>query len=117
MSRKPVRLQRFGAAGVCLALGIGLAACSGSTSSSDASSSSSSSSSGKASGPIQLGTIDAMTGDYAVLGAQVNSGVVAAVDATNKAGGVLGQQIKLTTLDDQSSATMAQQQVTQMKSQ
>lgn len=117
MSRTAVRLQRFGAAGACLALGIGLAACSGSTSSSSASSSSTSSASGKASGPIQLGTIDAMTGDYAVLGAQVNSGVVAAVDAANKAGGLLGQQIKLTTLDDQSSATMAQQQVTQLKSQ
>jgi branched-chain amino acid transport system substrate-binding protein len=117
MSRTAVRLQRFGAAGACLALGIGLAACSGSTSSSDSGSSSSTSSSGKASGPIQLGTIDAMTGDYAVLGAQVNSGVVAAVDAVNKAGGLLGQQIKLTTLDDQSSATMAQQQVSQLKSQ
>ncbi len=96
------------------ALVAGLAACGSSGGSSSSGGGGGSASGGSSGGSITLGTINALTGNYAVLGAQVKDGVTAAVDATNKAGGVLGKQIKLVGLDDQSSATVAQQQVSEL---
>lgn len=69
---------------------------------------------GDADGPIRLGTVDALTGAYAVLGAQVKDGVQAAVDSVNRDGGLLGRQVELTSLDNQSSPTKAQQQITEL---
>lgn len=102
-------LRRLRAVAVLLAFGVGTAACGGQGGDSG-------SGSGSAAGPIRIGTVDALTGAYAVLGAQVKDGVQAAVDQKNRSGGLLGRQIELTSLDNQSSATRAQQQVTELVS-
>lgn len=104
-------VARIGAAALSVALAASVAACSGTASTS------SGAGGGDSTGPITLGTIDALTGAYAVLGAQVKDGVQAAVDSVNKSGGVLGRQLELVSLDNQSSATVAQQQVSQLLSQ
>lgn len=96
-------LRRLRAAAVLLAAGLAVAACGGGAPAS-----------GAAGGEIQIGTVDALTGAYAVLGAQVKDGVQAAVDEVNRGGGLLGRKIVLTSLDNQSSPTKAQQQVTEL---
>ena len=59
---------------------------------------------GDSKGPIVLGTSVSKTGKYASSGTNVSNGYELAVDAINKAGGVLGRQLELKSQDDQSEA-------------
>ncbi len=49
---------------------------------------------------ITIATVGPMTGQYASIGEQMAKGAQAAVDAVNKAGGVLGEPLKLEVMDD-----------------
>jgi Periplasmic binding protein len=49
---------------------------------------------------ILIGAAAQLTGDYSWLGEQVERGAVMAVDDLNKAGGVLGEQVRLILVDD-----------------
>lgn len=46
-------------------------------------------------GPIKFGLTSALTGNVALLGIQARNGVEFAVDEINKAGGIAGQQVAL----------------------
>jgi branched-chain amino acid transport system substrate-binding protein len=87
---------------VALAVGA-LAACSSSSSSSTGSTAatgSASSSSSKA--PITIGASLSLTGDFSADGTAYDQGYKLWVKDVNAAGGILGRQVKLTILDDQS---------------
>jgi branched-chain amino acid transport system substrate-binding protein len=87
---------------VALAVGA-LAACSSSSSSSTGSTAvtgSASSSSSKA--PITIGASLSLTGDFSADGTAYKQGYELWVKDVNAAGGILGRQVKLTILDDQS---------------
>jgi branched-chain amino acid transport system substrate-binding protein len=58
-------------------------------------------------GPIKFGLTTASTGNLALLGIQARNGVEFAVDELNKAGGIAGQQIVLTSEDTGASSTDA----------
>jgi branched-chain amino acid transport system substrate-binding protein len=58
-------------------------------------------------GPIKIGLTTALTGNLALLGIQARNGVEFAVDELNKAGGIAGQQIALTSEDTGASSTDA----------
>jgi branched-chain amino acid transport system substrate-binding protein len=58
-------------------------------------------------GPIKFGLTTALTGNLALLGIQARNGVEFAVDELNKAGGIAGQQIALTSEDTGASSTDA----------
>ncbi len=57
--------------------------------------------------PIRIGLTTALTGNLALLGIQARNGVEFAVEEINKAGGLAGQQIVLTTEDTGASSTDA----------
>jgi len=94
---------------VALAVG-GLAACSSSSSSStgstapasSASSAASGAASGSSSAPINIGASLSLTGDFSADGTAFDAGYKLWVADVNKAGGILGRQVKLTVLDDKS---------------
>lgn len=58
-------------------------------------------------GPIKLGLTSALTGNLALLGVQARNGVEFAIEEINKAGGVTGQQIVLSSEDTGASSTDA----------
>ncbi|WP_419992630.1 ABC transporter substrate-binding protein [Streptomyces boninensis] len=58
-------------------------------------------------GPIQVGFIESLSGNYAPLGTEAAKTVELAVDQINKAGGIGGRKIKLTTLDDKTAPDQA----------
>ncbi|GAA4730769.1 ABC transporter substrate-binding protein [Phytohabitans rumicis] len=60
------------------------------------------SSTGDDEGPIKVGQIVSLTGNYAPLGTENEKSVKLAVEQVNAAGGVLGRQIELTVRDDKS---------------
>jgi branched-chain amino acid transport system substrate-binding protein len=85
-----------------------LAACSSSSSSSTTSSSStsaSSSSSASSSTPITIGASLSLTGDFSADGLHFEQGYQLWASDVNKNGGLLGRQVKLTILNDNSSPT------------
>ncbi|GAA4468734.1 ABC transporter substrate-binding protein [Phytohabitans houttuyneae] len=53
-------------------------------------------------GPIRVGQIVSLTGNYSALGTENKKSVELAVERINGAGGVLGRKIELTVLDDKS---------------
>jgi branched-chain amino acid transport system substrate-binding protein len=85
---------------VALAVGA-LAACSSSSSSSTAAATGSASSS-SSSAPITIGASLSLTGDFSADGTAYKQGYELWVKDVNAAGGILGRQVKLTILDDQS---------------
>jgi branched-chain amino acid transport system substrate-binding protein len=97
---------------VALSVGV-LAACTSSSSSSSSSSSTStststssspsSSTSAAAAGPITIGASLSLTGDFNTDGLAFQKGYELWVKDVNKAGGILGRQVKLTILNDDSS--------------
>jgi branched-chain amino acid transport system substrate-binding protein len=87
---------------VALSVGV-LAACS--SSSSSTSTSTGSPTSGSASGPITIGTSVSLSGDFSQDGVAFKQGYQLWAKDVNAAGGILGRQVKLTFLDDQSSTT------------
>jgi branched-chain amino acid transport system substrate-binding protein len=88
---------------VALAVGA-LAACSSSSSSSSTGSAAAtgSASSSSSSGPITIGASLSLTGDFSADGQAYKQGYNLWVKDVNAAGGILGRQVKLTILDDQS---------------
>lgn len=64
-------------------------------------------SSGAAGGGIVIGHYASMTGDTATFGTSADEGARLALDEINKAGGVLGKQVKLVTEDDRSTSAEA----------
>jgi branched-chain amino acid transport system substrate-binding protein len=83
-----------------------LAACSSSSSSSTSSSTSASASaSASSSTPITIGASLSLTGDFSADGQAFERGYQLWVSDVNKAGGLLGRQVKLTILNDNSSPT------------
>jgi branched-chain amino acid transport system substrate-binding protein len=58
-------------------------------------------------GPIKIGLTTALTGNLALLGVQARNGVEFAIEELNKAGGIAGQQIALTSEDTGASSTDA----------
>ena len=83
-----------------------LAACSSSSSSSTSSSTSaSSSSSASSSTPITIGASLSLTGDFSADGLHFQQGYQLWASDVNKNGGLLGRQVKLTILNDNSSPT------------
>ncbi len=58
-------------------------------------------------GPIKFGLTTPLTGNLALLGVQARNGVELAVEEINKAGGIAGQQIVLTSEDTGASSTDA----------
>jgi branched-chain amino acid transport system substrate-binding protein len=92
---------------VALSVGV-LAACSSSGSSSSSSSSTGASASGSpsaSSAPITIGASLSLTGDFSADGAAFQKGYELWASDVNKAGGILGRQVKLTILNDASSPT------------
>jgi branched-chain amino acid transport system substrate-binding protein len=71
---------------------------------------------GGASGPNEfvIGHFASMTGNTAHFGQDTDKAVRLAVDEVNAAGGVLGKQVKLTTLDDRGDAAEAANAVTRL---
>ncbi|MEO3742019.1 ABC transporter substrate-binding protein [Plantactinospora sp. B5E13] len=57
---------------------------------------------GTGAGPIRVGQIVSLTGNYAPLGTENEKSVALAVEQVNTAGGVLGRQIELVVRDDKS---------------
>jgi branched-chain amino acid transport system substrate-binding protein len=53
-------------------------------------------------GPIRIGQIVSLTGNYSALGTENQKSVALAVEKINAAGGVLGRQIEVTVKDDKS---------------
>jgi branched-chain amino acid transport system substrate-binding protein len=88
---------------VALAVGA-LAACSSSSSSSSTGSAAAtgSASSSSSSAPITIGASLSLTGDFSADGQAYKQGYNLWVKDVNAAGGILGRQVKLTILDDQS---------------
>src|SRR4029077_17491675 len=82
-----------------------LAACSSSSSSSTSSSSTSASSSSSSSTPITIGASLSLTGDFSADGLHFQQGYELWASDVNKNGGLLGRQVKLTILNDNSSPT------------
>jgi branched-chain amino acid transport system substrate-binding protein len=82
----------------------GLAACS-SSSSSSTSSSTSASASASSSTPITIGASLSLTGDFSADGQAFQRGYELWASDVNKNGGLLGRQVKLTILNDNSSPT------------
>jgi branched-chain amino acid transport system substrate-binding protein len=92
---------------VALSVGV-LAACSSSGSSSSSSSSASTGSTGSASKtPITIGASLSLTGDFSADGQAFQKGYELWAADVNKAGGILGRQVKLTFLNDASSPNQA----------
>lgn len=58
-------------------------------------------------GPIHIGFIESLTGNYAPLGTEAAKTVELAIDQINKEGGIDGRKIELTTLDDQTAPDQA----------
>lgn len=58
-------------------------------------------------GPIKIGLTSALTGNLALLGVQARNGVEFAVEELNKAGGIAGQQVALSSEDTGASSTDA----------
>ncbi|MDF2943208.1 MAG: branched-chain amino acid transporter substrate binding component [Herbinix sp.] len=58
-----------------------------------------------ASGTIKIGTISPNTGSLAAYGEAVVNAMILAVDEINAAGGILGQQVELDSLDDKGDST------------
>lgn len=65
-------------------------------------------------GEIKIGEFGPFTGDAATDGIQARDGALLAVEQINKAGGVLGKQLKLVTMDDQAKAPEAMNVVQKM---
>ncbi len=59
------------------------------------------------SGPILLGQIASLTGNYTPLGTNDQKGAAQAVDEINAAGGVLGRQLQITVRDDKTQPDQA----------
>jgi branched-chain amino acid transport system substrate-binding protein len=59
---------------------------------------------GKGSGPIRIGMLTSLTGNFTPWGVQVRGGMQLAVNEVNQAGGVNGRKLELVTADDQSKA-------------
>ena len=68
-------------------------------------------------GEILVGEYGSLTGAEATFGQSTHNGITMAVDEINKAGGVLGRQIKILTEDDQSKPEEAANAVTKLISQ
>ncbi|HEX8154429.1 MAG TPA: ABC transporter substrate-binding protein, partial [Thermoanaerobaculia bacterium] len=68
-------------------------------------------------GEILVGEYGSLTGAEATFGQSTHNGITMAVDEINKAGGVLGRQIKVLTEDDQSKPEEAANAVTKLISQ
>ncbi|NGN62316.1 ABC transporter substrate-binding protein [Streptomyces sp. A7024] len=58
-------------------------------------------------GPIHIGFIESLTGNYAPLGTEAAKTVELAFDQINKDGGIDGRKVKLTTLDDKTAPDQA----------
>jgi branched-chain amino acid transport system substrate-binding protein len=58
-------------------------------------------------GPIHIGFIESLTGNYAPLGTEAAKTVELAIDQINKEGGIDGRKIELTTLDDKTAPDQA----------
>ncbi|MDN5858977.1 MAG: ABC transporter substrate-binding protein [Pseudonocardia sp.] len=96
MHRRTTRTAGFAA---CAVLALALAACGGG---------SGGQSGGSGSGPIQLGQIASLTGNYRPLGVNDQFGAAQAVQEINEAGGLLGgRQLEITVKDDQTSPEQA----------
>src|SRR5215831_2549345 len=103
-------MRAFGLGAAVLSM-ILLAACTSSSSSSTSSSTSSSasaSSSASSSTPITIGASLSLTGDFSADGQAFQRGYELWAADVNKNGGLLGRQVKLTILNDNSSPTQAQ---------
>jgi branched-chain amino acid transport system substrate-binding protein len=87
---------------VALSVGV-LAACSSSGSSSSSSSASASASTSANTTPISIGASLSLTGDFSADGQAFQKGYELWAADVNKAGGILGRQVKLTILNDASS--------------
>ena len=97
-----------------------LAACSSSSSSSTSSSSSASasaSSTASSSTPITIGASLSLTGDFSADGLHFQLGYELWASDVNKNGGLLGRQVKLTILNDNSSPTQVATNYTTLFSQ
>jgi branched-chain amino acid transport system substrate-binding protein len=98
-----------------------LAACSSSSSSSTSSSSTSASASGSSSAssstPITIGASLSLTGDFSVDGQAFEKGYQLWASDVNKNGGLLGRQVKLTILNDNSDPTQVATNYTTLFSQ
>ncbi len=99
---KPHRTRFFAIPAIAAAAAMVLAACS-SSGNSNASGGSSSSSSSKS--PILIGTSLSLTGDFSADGQAFQRGYQLWQDYVNSHGGLLGRQVKMVFLNDQSSPT------------
>ena len=68
-------------------------------------------------GDILIGEYGSLTGPQATFGTSTHNGIMMAMDAINKAGGVKGRKIKVLTEDDQSKQEEAANAVTKLISQ
>ena len=80
-----------------------LAACSGNSGSSGSGGSDSTTSPGNSTGPITIGASLSLTGDFSADGQAFEKGYMLWVKDVNAHGGLLGRQVKLTVLNDDSS--------------
>jgi ABC-type branched-subunit amino acid transport system substrate-binding protein len=100
---------RYGLAGLAV-LALGLTACSSSSGSNTSDSSSASGGSGGSTAkgsPITIGIVAAETGAYGAYGLGDEKGIEAQIDLVNASGGILGHQVKLDNIDDQSDPSKA----------
>jgi branched-chain amino acid transport system substrate-binding protein len=103
MRPKRARFLALGTA-ACAAAALAVGGCSSSGGSSS-SSSTSGSTSGSSKTPIVIGASLSLTGDFSVDGQAFDKGYNLWVSQVNKAGGILGRQVKLDVLNDNSSPT------------
>lgn len=83
-------MKRFWVVGLGLVLALGLASAQGS-----------------ASGPIKIGALNILSGNFASYGKASKEGIQLAVDEINARGGVLGRQLKLILVDSQAKPDVA----------
>jgi branched-chain amino acid transport system substrate-binding protein len=100
MRPKHARFLTLGTA-VCAAAALAVSGCS----SGGSSTSSNGSTSGSNTTPIVIGASLSLTGDFSVDGQAFDKGYKLWVSQVNKTGGILGRQVKLDVLNDNSSAT------------
>jgi branched-chain amino acid transport system substrate-binding protein len=97
-------MRAFGLGAAVLSMGV-LAACTSSSSSSTTSTSSSASASASSSTPITIGASLSLTGDFSADGQAFQKGYELWASDVNAKGGLLGRQVQLKILNDNSSPT------------
>lgn len=98
--RRSASLLRWALLAIAAVAALALSAC-GSDDKSDGGSSGSTASSGDTGGTIKLGFNATLTGDFASYGLMIRDGANLAIDQINADGGIDGNKLEITVLDDQ----------------